>query len=210
MQLDGNGSGVSSVSTIMGVNAVTSGNLVQGNRVAGNPFQGIGLTGSNNVISGNRIVGGGGNGIRVGAIGGTTPVSTGSRVESNQLSEGRISLNNTANTVVRGNQVAGSPLTGIFVANSQNAQVQGNQVANSADGIGVQTSTGTVVSDNAAVANTDDGFDIGSPGTVLARNTAYQNRDFGITAAPGVVDGGGNKASANGNPAQCSPNIVCT
>jgi hypothetical protein len=39
-------------------------------------------------------------------------------------------------------------------------------------------------------------------------NTANRNHDLGIEAVPGVIDGGGNKASGNGNPAQCL-NVVC-
>jgi len=32
--------------------------------------------------------------------------------------------------------------------------------------------------------------------------------DLGIEAVPGVTDGGGNHAAANGNPAQCV-NLAC-
>jgi hypothetical protein len=39
-------------------------------------------------------------------------------------------------------------------------------------------------------------------------NTANDNTDLGIEAVPGVIDGGGNKASGNGNPAQCL-NVRC-
>jgi len=43
---------------------------------------------------------------------------------------------------------------------------------------------------------------------VLTRNTANDNGDFGIEAVLGVTDGGGNKASGNGNPLQCL-NVFC-
>jgi hypothetical protein len=62
--------------------------------------------------------------------------------------------------------------------------------------------------------NGDDGIEIGEGGAipgssvVLTRNTANDNGDFGIEAAPGVTDGGGNKASGNGNPLQCL-NVFC-
>ncbi len=46
------------------------------------------------------------------------------------------------------------------------------------------------------------------PGTTIARNKANNNADLGIEAVPGVTDGGGNKASGNGNPAQCV-NVQC-
>lgn len=49
---------------------------------------------------------------------------------------------------------------------------------------------------------------IEAPSTTVTRNTARHNRDLGIDAAPGVIDGGGNRASGNGNPDQCT-NVVC-
>ena len=45
-------------------------------------------------------------------------------------------------------------------------------------------------------------------GTTIARNKANINADLGIEAVPGVIDGGGNKAHGNGNPAQCM-NVSC-
>ena len=42
----------------------------------------------------------------------------------------------------------------------------------------------------------------------VTANTAHDNIDLGIEAVPGVVDGGGNSASCNGNPLQCT-NVFC-
>ncbi|NKY39381.1 right-handed parallel beta-helix repeat-containing protein [Cellulomonas septica] len=47
----------------------------------------------------------------------------------------------------------------------------------------------------------------GGPNTRLTKNTANYNRGWGIHA-PGVVDGGGNKAKGNGNQPQCV-GVVC-
>lgn len=47
----------------------------------------------------------------------------------------------------------------------------------------------------------------GGPNTRLEKNTANYNRGWGIHA-PGVVDGGGNKAKGNGNQPQCV-GVVC-
>ncbi|QHT55070.1 hypothetical protein GXP71_02510 [Cellulomonas sp. H30R-01] len=47
----------------------------------------------------------------------------------------------------------------------------------------------------------------GGPNTRLEKNTANYNRGWGIHA-PGVVDGGGNKAKRNGNEPQCV-GVVC-
>jgi len=44
--------------------------------------------------------------------------------------------------------------------------------------------------------------------TTVTRNIANHNHDLGIEAVPGVIDGGGNHAAGNGNPAQCV-NIDC-
>jgi hypothetical protein len=37
----------------------------------------------------------------------------------------------------------------------------------------------------------------------VSRNTANDNGNLGIEAEPTVIDGGGNRASGNGNPLQC-------
>ncbi len=52
-----------------------------------------------------------------------------------------------------------------------------------------------------------DGIHVDAPSTTLTQNTATRNANLGIFA-PGAVDGGGNKASGNGNPAQCV-GVVC-
>jgi parallel beta-helix repeat protein len=61
---------------------------------------------------------------------------------------------------------------------------------------------------NVAVGAGDDGFDIQSHTAKLTRNRARRNGDLGIAAVRGVIDGGGNTASGNGDPRQCT-NIVC-
>jgi hypothetical protein len=67
--------------------------------------------------------------------------------------------------------------------------------------------------DNALVGNSasgsgDDGIDVEEPSTTLADNRAFDNADLGIEAVAGVIDGGGNRASGNGNPLQCL-NVAC-
>jgi hypothetical protein len=89
-------------------------------------------------------------------------------------------------------------------------QVVGNRlVDNGEDGISVLDDAGDVeLTDNFARGNRDDGIDSDTPDATLTRNKAIHNGDFGIEAVPGVTDGGGNKASANGNPLQCL-NVSC-
>jgi len=43
----------------------------------------------------------------------------------------------------------------------------------------------------------------------LTKNLALQNGDLGIAAVRSVIDGGGNQASGNGDPRQCT-NIACS
>lgn len=83
-------------------------------------------------------------------------------------------------------------------------------IANHGDGILLNADQRrNVIKSNRARRNTDDGIDVEAPKTTLTRNTGNHNHDLGIKAVPGVTDGGGNRARANGNPLQCT-NIVCT
>jgi large repetitive protein len=69
-------------------------------------------------------------------------------------------------------------------------------------------SEGALVERNVSNGHLEDGIGVLSPGVVIAHNTANDNLDLGIEAVPGVIDGGGNRASGNGNPLQCV-NVVC-
>jgi parallel beta-helix repeat protein len=72
------------------------------------------------------------------------------------------------------------------------------------DGIFVGALTaGTIVRGNHAHGNDGDGIEVQGTETRITDNTADANGDFGIDAVAGVIDGGGNMASGNGNPLQC-------
>jgi nitrous oxidase accessory protein NosD len=92
----------------------------------------------------------------------------------------------------------------------QDTIVSGNHVTSKfSDGILVDSgATGTLLVRNLAIRSGDDGIDVDAPATTLTRNIANHNHDLGIEAVPGVIDGGGNHAAGNGNPAQCI-NIDC-
>jgi parallel beta-helix repeat protein len=78
------------------------------------------------------------------------------------------------------------------------------------DGILVDShSSGTRLDRNLARHNGDDGIDVDNPATRISRNAADENADFGIEAVEGVIDGGRNEASGNGNPMQCL-NVDCS
>ena len=67
---------------------------------------------------------------------------------------------------------------------------------------------GTVVKRNHVFGAGGHGILVGNPTTRVTRNEARYNHRLGIKAVEGVIDGGGNRASGNGDPRQCV-NIVC-
>jgi len=88
--------------------------------------------------------------------------------------------------------------------------VSGN-VANDNLGDGIlvdNAATATLLESNTANRNGDDGIDVDAAGTTVTRNSANDDDDLGIEAVPGVIDGGGNRASGNGNALQCT-NLTC-
>lgn len=147
-----------------------------------------------------------------------------------------ISLTSGSGTVVQGNTVTGRLSTpGVFVNDSANTTVYGNTLTQNAPGVLVRGtgSTGTQILSNTATANQNgivveagptatsvtgnsassnriDGIHVSSPATVVTANTANYNGNWGIFAVSGTVDGGGNRATGNGQPAQCTPNIACS
>jgi parallel beta-helix repeat protein len=90
-------------------------------------------------------------------------------------------------TVVRRNLVRGSGDDGFLVAEKDDR---------------------SVLKRNVARRNGDDGFDVESDSAKLTKNRAVRNDDLGIEAVAGVTDGGGNRASGNGDPRQCV-NVTC-
>jgi parallel beta-helix repeat protein len=136
---------------------------------------------------------------------------------SGQLSDFGITLSDSQNNRIQNNEVApldsdGNQCIGIALfRSSDNNDIEDNVAANNDhDGIVVNgRSNGTVVKANVAVFNgLDDGIDVNNPFTTIAENTANENGDLGIEAVVGVTDGGGNRASGNGDPRQCV-NVAC-
>ena len=119
------------------------------------------------------------------------------------------------------NHVTGPTWTGgIVVVAGANNVVGENEVsdvtlppgpfgASDGDGIFVGPFTaGTLLRDNLVERNMGDGIEIQASNARLRGNRAFDNGDFGIDAAAGVTDLGGNLASGNGNPLQCR-NVFC-
>lgn len=67
---------------------------------------------------------------------------------------------------------------------------------------------GTLVEQNRAFDSGGDGIRIDAPGTVVTGNIADSNSALGIQAGGGTVEGSGNRARGNGDPAQCT-GVVC-
>jgi parallel beta-helix repeat protein len=120
-------------------------------------------------------------------------------------------------TLFRGNRISGAPLgisveTGAgntFRRNVVDGDVDPTFTFSEPDGFRVHAAvTGTLLQNNEVFGFADDGIDVEAPGTVIRRNNAHDNGDLGIEAVAGVVDGGGNTASGNGNPLQCT-NLFC-
>jgi parallel beta-helix repeat protein len=61
---------------------------------------------------------------------------------------------------------------------------------------------------NVAIGAGDDGFDVRNRTAKLIGNRAFRNGDLGVKAVRGVIDGGDNRASGNGDPRQCV-NVTC-
>jgi len=163
-------------------------NQVRRNRSVRNGGFGIYVApGNRNVIAGNRVSHPGASGIQV--DGGDRNVIVRNSVHDTEGPGINVNFveEPVVGNVVRRNHVRGAGADGVHV----------NHKAKD-----------TLLDGNHALRSEDDGIDVESPATTLTRNHAVQNGDFGIEAVPGVTDGGGNKASGNGNPAQCL-NVVC-
>lgn len=114
-------------------------------------------------------------------------------------------------TLLERNVITNTALGGIFIfAQSRDVRLVRNETRGAfRDSISVSAgSTGAVLDGNVAEFSNDDGIDVKDPTATLTRNRANQNANFGIEAISGVTDGGGNRASGNGNPLQCL-NVAC-
>jgi parallel beta-helix repeat protein len=165
------------------------GNLVTHNRLRRNG-DGVGIGGNDNVLRRNVVVHSKGLGLQVGA--------------------GKRNL--FAHNLVRG---AGGP--GIDVASYgpvADTTVRRNHIRDAGgDGVAVRSVRKslkrTQVQRNHVFHSGDDGIDVGSASATLTGNRSNHNADLGIAARRGVVDGGGNQASGNGDPRQCT-NVACS
>jgi parallel beta-helix repeat protein len=186
-------------------------NEVRSGAFVDNAVTGVLLFGaSRNGIEGNRIAGNGGNGIAV------VEASDDNRIVGNSVqgSETGLIVDTSDRNLLSLNRVTGGG-DGVLVAGSGNTVAQnivdrsvGGCETCSGWGIGVTTGDGNVVKANVVSRSAADGINVSVAGTWVGLNVALKNGALGISAVPGVVDGGWNVASGNVNAAQCA-GVVC-
>jgi hypothetical protein len=124
--------------------------------------------------------------------------------------------------VIKQNQVSGWVGTNVMLASGANNKLLENEVFGAtgpinqpaqldhfSDGIFVGAFTaGTVVRGNSSIDNLLDGIQVQGVQSGIGDNVANDNGDLGIEAVAGVTDLGGNLASGNRNPLQCT-NVFC-
>jgi parallel beta-helix repeat protein len=186
-------------------------NVVRHGAFVDNAVTGVLLFGaSRNAIEGNRIAGNGGNGIAA------VEASNDNRVLLNavQGSETGLIVDTSDRNLLSLNRVTGGG-DGVLVAGSGNTVAQnivdrsvGGCETCSGWGIGVTAGPGNVVKANVVSRSVADGINVSAAGTWVGLNVALKNGAFGISAVPGIVDGGRNVASGNVNAVQCT-GVVC-
>jgi Right handed beta helix region len=191
----------------------------EGNWIADHPETGILLDhGNRNTFSHNRFS----NDVDGLVISGDGNIAVGNRLsgpgECPEECGFGISLEGGTDNVIERNTVVGFHQGGIRAASFEEfggPPTVGNTISRNlvrgatVDGLLVEsTAADTLLERNIAIGAGDDGIDVDNAATTVTRNLAFRNGDLGIEAVAGVIDGGGNHAAANGNPAQCT-NVVC-
>jgi parallel beta-helix repeat protein len=126
--------------------------------------------------------------------------------------EGGILLEGDGNQIVRNRLVRDGILITLVTRQGRAVgNVLGRNHVRGAPKIGIAVDSvprGTVIRRNRVIGAGDDGFGVESSRTTLTRNVARNNHNLGINAVEGVIDGGGNRASGNGDARQCL-NVAC-
>ena len=192
----------------------TTGSSVRWSRAFGNagPDTGFGIAlfeSHNNRIAHNRLIHNADSGVH---LDGSNRNYVANNVARGNSLEG-INLEGNRN-VIAGNRVVRNSITVTLF--SRGAQAVGNVVRRNlvrrAPRGGIAIDPGierTVVKRNHVFGAGGHGILIGNPTTTVTRNEARFNDRLGIKAVKGTIDGGGNRASGNGDPRQCL-NISCS
>lgn len=136
-------------------------------------------------------------------------LSADNRIAKNTVLENHYGItvaDNSSGNLVEKNDLVRNVAFGIAAfAGATDTRIEKNYVVDTT-WHGIHVTTGTTASTlekNDVRTSGQDGIRVESSSASITKNTADRNGDLGISAVPGVVDGGGNKARANGNPAQC-------
>ena len=165
---------------------------------------------SGNEIVSNKVSGAGGAGVSLEG-------ATDTLVRSNDVrgNSGGVELNLSSGNVIESNNASGANGTGISLEGLSNGNVIALNTANGNSGEGIAVNDGApagqgnLIDRNTANGNGGDGILVNAAVHTLTGNTVNSNDGWGILAAPGTIDGGGNTAAGNAEPAQCS-GVTCT
>jgi large repetitive protein len=180
------------------------------NLISRNPAAVIVEGGRRNQISDNRLTR---NDVGLILLGNENTVARNRIINTSDLG---ISLENGRGNLITGNRVRDAGVVGIGLRSFEEDQhlrdnvVRRNRVHGAGEhgffvGPGVKN---TLLKGNHVSRARKHGFNVKSAATTLTRNHARRNGDLGIRAVQGVTDGGGNRASGNGDPDQCT-HVAC-
>lgn len=124
-----------------------------------------------------------------------------------------ISVTYQATATIESNRIFGNGAEGVHIdgyAYGARGFVRDNRISrNGADGVLTSHDADVALERNRIDRNGDDGIDVDAGqisdccNVAVTANSASFNRGLGIEASPGTIDGGGNRARRNGDPAQC-------
>src|SRR5688500_15409201 len=146
-----------------------------------------------------------------------------------QYNPNGVDSSNSNNVRIEDNDASHTLQTGFELGNGANYVVR-NNVANLTGGAGISLEGGlfdangrpvggALIEGNTTNQNTENGISVADGGHTVKNNNAHNNAGFGIEIGenpelPGEpftgtnIDGGGNRATGNGEPEQCS-GLVC-
>jgi parallel beta-helix repeat protein len=129
------------------------------------------------------------------------------QISANTLARGShgVWVRGSNRNLLADNSEGGGHFAGFELFSGRGNELRRNTASNASDaGILVYAEARqTLLQGNTADGNGGDGIEVRSPSTTLRRNSASNNFLLGINAVDGVTDGGGNRASGNGDPRQC-------
>jgi large repetitive protein len=138
---------------------------------------------------------------------------SGNTVRGNVLASNSVGveLSGAAGNVVEFNAMQFNLGLGMEIVGSPSNTVFGNVLdGNATGGLWVDTnSVSNTIAGNSAQGNGGDGLSVNALGTTVRSNLARTNQGWGIFTVAGVIDGGGNGAAGNAEPAQCHL-ILCS